>query len=157
MREKISKDSVFVCIGTNKHSLDSFGPVVGSLLEGSGLTVYGTLDAPIHALNCKDIIPTIKDRHPSCFIIAIDAALCNSDEKIDKILFRRTPIRPGKGVGKDLPEIGDMSLVWYIGRTSDRDDLLYTNDNIIENVRKTVSMAHKAHNKILRIIEKNEN
>lgn len=155
MREKITRNAVYVCIGSAKHHIDSFGPRVGTLLEESGLTVYGTMDIPIHALNCKMIIPLIKKAHPNDVIIAIDAAICRSEEKSDLLLFRRSPIKPGLGIGKSLPEIGNVSCVWYIGT---RDQVRESMKSFsYESLEKTIEMASKMHQKIMSVIEKNEN
>src|SRR4051794_9429675 len=48
---------VFVCIGTDRSTGDSLGPLVGSFLEEKDISsfhVYGTLDEPIHAVNLND-------------------------------------------------------------------------------------------------------
>ena len=69
---------VFVCIGSDRVTGDSLGPLVGTRLQYADnftLPVYGTLDFPIHALNLKDAMRSIKYFHPYNPIIAIDASL----------------------------------------------------------------------------------
>jgi putative sporulation protein YyaC len=71
---------VIVCIGTNRYSGDSLGPLVGSRLferfEGHGLVhIYGTLDKPIHALNIHKTIDHIAIKHRRPYVIAVDACL----------------------------------------------------------------------------------
>ena len=56
LKEYINKDSIIVCIGTDRCIGDSLGPIVGSMLKHKNfpLNVYGTVDYPIHALNIKE-------------------------------------------------------------------------------------------------------
>lgn len=112
---KSGKESLaVVCIGTDKCIGDCLGPMVGTLLEQYGMgNVYGTLEYPIHAINIPIRLPEIKQQHKNSFIIAVDACLGAGDE-IGNINLRDVPIRPGKGVGKTLESIGQMSLVGIV-------------------------------------------
>lgn len=112
---KSGKESLtIVCIGTDKCIGDCLGPMVGTLLEQYGMdNVYGTLEYPIHAINIPIRLPEIKQQHKNSFIIAVDACLGAGDE-IGNINLRDVPIRPGKGVGKTLESIGQMSLVGIV-------------------------------------------
>ena len=71
--------------------------------------IYGTLDAPVHALNFQNTFREIKKRHQEPFIIAIDAALGNASQS-GFILLKKGPLCPGKGVGKKLPPIGHLQI-----------------------------------------------
>ncbi len=69
---------VFVCIGTDRSTGDSLGPLVGSFLEEKDISsfhVYGTLDEPIHAVNLNDRLREITIKHQDPYIIGIDACL----------------------------------------------------------------------------------
>lgn len=69
---------VILCIGSDRVTGDSLGPLVGYKLKRfhTGiLHVYGTLDSPVHALNLDHIIADIKHSHPGTPILAIDASL----------------------------------------------------------------------------------
>ena len=102
---------LFVCIGTPSVLGDCLGPLVGSVLESKiPASIYGTLENPVHALNCKDIFQNIKKQHQKPFIIAIDAALGN-DTQSGYILLKKGPLFPGKGVGKNLPPIGHLQII----------------------------------------------
>ena len=101
---------LFVCIGTPSVLGDCLGPLVGSVLESKiPASIYGTLENPVHALNCKDIFQNIKKQHQKPFIIAIDAALGNSSQT-GYILLKEGPLHPGRGVGKRLPPIGHIQI-----------------------------------------------
>lgn len=107
---------IFVCIGTPSILGDCLGPVIGSILSeafsldaGYATEIYGTLDAPVHALNFRNTFRKIKKRHQEPFIIAIDAALGNASQS-GYILLKKGPLCPGKGVGKKLPPIGHLQI-----------------------------------------------
>lgn len=99
---------VFVCIGTDRSTGDSLGPFVGTLLTKIGYTnVIGTLDEPCHAENYLRLTEHIP---MDTKLIAIDAML-GSQHSIGMIKARKGPLKPGEGVGKVLPPIGDYSIV----------------------------------------------
>lgn len=104
-----------MCIGTDKCIGDCLAPLVGTLLQKNNFNypIIGTLDNPVHALNIENVIlNTLKD-YKGYFIIAIDACI-GDEEAIGDIQVRPSPIYPGKGVGKLLPQIGDISIVGVV-------------------------------------------
>lgn len=102
---------VVVCIGTDRSTGDSLGPLVGTRLVSGGVKspVYGTLDEPVHAANLKEVIDEINKKHRQPFIIAVDACLGNSCH-IGYANLGIGPLRPGAGVKKDLPPVGDVYI-----------------------------------------------
>lgn len=112
-------DIIILGIGTDKCIGDCLGPFVGTILKKSEFCypVYGTLKKPIHALNLKDRVNSIKAKHPHALIIAIDACL-GEDKSIGDIQIRNGPIDPGKGVGKNLPSVGDLSIIGIVHKLS---------------------------------------
>lgn len=102
---------VFICIGSNRHLLDCFGPLTGTMLQESlpALIVCGTLDQPLHARNLTREMMVIKKRHADRKFIAVDAAVGEENE-IGHIQFRSGPIFPGRAVAKALPAVGDYAL-----------------------------------------------
>jgi len=102
---------VIVCVGTDRATGDCLGPLIGSRLARSrtGHRIYGTLQEPVHAANMNSIFGKLKDENRGKTILAIDACLGRS-ESVGYITFRRGPLRPGSGVNKDLPKIGDMHI-----------------------------------------------
>ncbi len=113
MIQKYNKQQLpllFVCIGTPNIFGDCLGPLIGSVLENQiPAMIYGTLEHPVHALNCKEIFNKIKKQHQKPFIIAIDAALGTLAQS-GYILLKKGPLFPGKGVGKKLPPIGHLHI-----------------------------------------------
>ena len=54
MRASGRRQVVFLCIGTDRSTGDSLGPLIGSRLEAeeiSNVVVIGTLEHPVHAVN----------------------------------------------------------------------------------------------------------
>jgi putative sporulation protein YyaC len=105
---------VIVCIGTNRYSGDSLGPLVGSRLierfEGHRhVHVYGTLDTPIHALNIHKTLANIAIKHSQPYVIAVDACL-GQYYKIGTLQLVQLPLQPGMSLNKQLPPIGHIHL-----------------------------------------------
>lgn len=115
LKDYITKDTVILCIGTDKFIGDCLGPLVGTFLKRDNfpLPIYGTLNKPCHALNLNSTLDTIHREHPSAYIIGVDA--CIGDENsVGELQARDTPIHPGKGVGKSLPKVGDASIIGIV-------------------------------------------
>ena len=108
---------VVLCIGTDLVIGDAFGPLVGELLRkkyDARCFVYGTLDAPVTALNLDRYIRLIRSSHKNSKIIAVDSALGKSED-IGKISYREGSIKPGLATGKKLSAVGDFSVVMTVG------------------------------------------
>ncbi|MBU8881273.1 spore protease YyaC [Bacillus sp. FJAT-29790] len=111
-----SRPVVFVCIGTDRSTGDSLGPLVGTLLEEkkpSPFFVYGTLEDPIHAVNLEEKLNEIKKRHFNSYIIGIDACLGRL-KSVGFIQVGEGPVKPGAGVNKELPEVGHMHITGIV-------------------------------------------
>lgn len=122
LKEYIKENLVIVCIGTDKFIGDALGPLVGSILKCNNFPypVYGTLHNPIHALNLNKSLTSINEKHKSSYIIAIDACLGTN---IGDIYIRDHPIYPGKGVGKSLRDVGDISIVGIVSKNDSKNFL----------------------------------
>lgn len=107
-------DVLFVCIGTDKVSGDSYGPFVGTYLEEFGYDVLGTLDSPIHAMNITEKLSNLPSDKT---VICVDASTTDNYDHIGTFTVIKGSIIPGKGMGKDLGKFGDYSI---IGPTSIR-------------------------------------
>ncbi|GAA0378085.1 spore protease YyaC [Bacillus horti] len=109
-------DIVLACIGTDRSTGDALGPLIGTKLNElkmEGLHVYGTLDQPVHAMNLADTVIAIKEEHKWPYIIAIDA--CLGDLKsVGMITLGQGALKPGAGVQKKLPEIGQLHLTGIV-------------------------------------------
>ncbi len=118
LRPYADEQCLVLCIGTDKYIGDCLGPLVGTYLLNHQIPcpVFGTLDMPVHAINLKNAIKEIKVKYPDHMIIAIDACL-GSEDSIGNIQLRTGAIHPGKGVGKKLPPVGDISIVGIVDST----------------------------------------
>lgn len=107
---------IFLFVGSDSNIGDSLAPICGSLFdcEGSGVFAYGSLIFPITAKEVPFAVEFIKKAHPDSLIVAIDAAIGkNSDVGLVKV--QKSGIKPGLGVDKDLPEVGDLSVIGILG------------------------------------------
>ena len=107
---------VFVCIGTDRSTGDSLGPLIGTLLEEKTISpfhVYGTLEDPIHAVNLEDKLNEIKEKHINPLIIGIDACLGRL-KSVGFIQIGNGPVKPGAGVKKELPAVGDYHITGIV-------------------------------------------
>ncbi|MBE6082959.1 MAG: spore protease YyaC [Tissierellaceae bacterium] len=112
------KELLFVCIGTDRATGDSLGPLVGHKLtpilsKYKNIHILGTLNEPIHAKNLESKIEFIKNNFENPFLIAIDASLGRFD-KIGMINIKKGSLKPGLGVNKKLPNIGDISITGVV-------------------------------------------
>lgn len=108
---------VIICVGSDLSVGDSLGPFVGTRLtenENNDYFVYGTLENPITAKEVKTINEKIKRMHPFSKVLVVDAALGKNSE-IGYIKVFEGGIKPGLGVKKDLPLIGDVSIIAIVG------------------------------------------
>ncbi|RKD31673.1 spore protease YyaC [Thermohalobacter berrensis] len=109
---------IIVCIGTDRSTGDSLGPLVGDKLSSfmkwyPNVHLLGTLNEPVHAKNLEDKIKLINCSFSNPFIISIDASLGKS-ERIGYVTISTGPLKPGAGVNKDLPEIGDIHITGIV-------------------------------------------
>lgn len=109
------RELVVVCIGTDRSTGDSLGPLAGTMLaeKSPGLSVYGTLDKPVHAANLSESMESIISEHDRPFIVAVDACLGKA-ENVGYISVKPGPLRPGTGVNKSLPSVGDIHVVGVV-------------------------------------------
>lgn len=107
---------ILLCIGTDRSTGDCLGPLVGSIINAGDqdfYTVYGTLDKPIHASNLQETIEEIEQIYQNPFIIAIDASL-GKLENVGCVNLGDGSIRPGAGVNKNLPPVGQIHITGIV-------------------------------------------
>jgi putative sporulation protein YyaC len=114
--EHAQRELVIVCVGTDRSTGDALGPIVGSKLkklDPLGTHVYGTLDYPVHAMNLEETIDQVRANHPDAYVIAIDACLGQLNS-VGHLQLCSGPLRPGAGVNKNLPPVGDIHLTGIV-------------------------------------------
>lgn len=110
------QEIVVVCIGTDRSTGDCLGPLVGTSLSKYKCPyfhLYGTLEDPVHAMNLKDTLQQINATFLDPYIIGIDACL-GQTSSVGSIQVVQGPLRPGAGVNKELPPVGDIHLTGIV-------------------------------------------
>ena len=107
---------VFLCIGSDRATGDSLGPIIGYKLQQrrlSSVHIYGTLENPVHAKNLGDVIREIHDTFDRPFIVAIDASLGKASH-VGYFTLDEGSLKPGAGVGKELPQVGNLYITGIV-------------------------------------------
>jgi putative sporulation protein YyaC len=107
---------VLVCVGTDRSTGDSLGPLVGRNLERNPSflpSVYGTIEQPVHAMNLAETLHEVHRNHPNPFIIGVDACL-GQLTSVGCIQVGQGPVKPGAGVNKELPPVGDIHVTGIV-------------------------------------------
>ena len=110
------RDIIFFCIGTDRSTGDSLGPLVGTRLQKKqsySNRVFGTLDRPVHAVNLNDALDEVNARFNNPYIVAVDACL-GQLSSVGCIQIANGPIKPGAGVHKELSPVGDMHITGIV-------------------------------------------
>lgn len=141
-----NKTIIFLCIGSDRATGDCLGPIIGYKLskykKHYNYHVYGTLEEPVHAKNLKDTINLIRRTHDDAFIVAIDASLGKSNH-IGYITVGEGPLKPGAGVDKDLPEVGDIFITGIVNFSGVLDNMLLqtTRLNVVMSMADQICLA----------------
>ncbi|WP_236036672.1 spore protease YyaC [Heyndrickxia oleronia] len=147
IRENSGKEMVIICVGTDRSTGDSLGPLVGTILSEmkiKNFIVYGNIDEPVHATNLEETLNMVNQRHPNSFVIGIDACL-GRKKSIGKISIKQQPLKPGAGVKKELPEVGHCSIVGVVNISGFMEYL------VLQNTR--LSLVMKMANEIAGVIK----
>ncbi len=111
-----TQELVILCIGTDRSTGDALGPLIGSKLDEmlpKGVFVHGTLDYPVHATNLVETVDYIRRAYQRPLVVAVDACLGQADS-VGMITIGSGPMRPGAGVNKELPQVGDLYLTGIV-------------------------------------------
>lgn len=136
MRRQKKTKILFLCIGTDRSTGDSLGPLIGYKLTERRLKnakIFGTLDNPIHAMNLDCCMCSIRENFKDHVIVAVDASLGNV-EHIGYITLGRGSLKPGLGVCKELDAVGDLFITGIVGSAKNNDPLM------LQSVRLSVVM-----------------
>lgn len=143
---KLHKQIIFLCIGTDRSTGDSLGPLVGEKLKfltRNKVILYGNLENPIHAKNLEDTLKEIETNYDNPFIIAIDACL-GSIQNVGKIFIEKKPLYPGAAMNKNLPPVGHVSITGIVNISGTLEFMvlqntrLYTVMQLADNISKGI-------------------
>ena len=141
------RDLIIMCIGTDRSTGDSLGPLIGYKLDKSlrrynNVFVHGTLDKPVHAKNLKESIEFVYSTYQNPFVIAIDACL-GKLERIGYVTVGNGPLKPGAGVNKELPPVGDLHITGIVNLGGFMEYIILQNTrlNLVMKMADTVSEA----------------
>ncbi|RDI40882.1 spore protease YyaC [Falsibacillus pallidus] len=134
---------VVACIGTDRSTGDSLGPLIGTLLEEknpANFFVYGTLEDPIHAVNLAEKLAMIEEKHPNPFVIGIDACLGRM-KSVGVIQVGNGPVKPGAGVNKELQAVGNMHITGIVNVSGFMEFFVLQNTrlNLVLKMARTMS------------------
>lgn len=134
LEKKISqyKEIVILCIGTDRVTGDCLGPLIGYKLKGNlgdHFNIYGTLDEPVHAKNIEETTKKIYKKHKKPLIIAIDASL-GTPEHIGFLTVGEGSIKPGAGLNKKLPHVGDIFVTGIVNLNNVLDIFILQNTRL---------------------------
>ena len=138
---------VFVCIGTDRSTGDSLGPLIGYKLSSTkykNVFVHGNLDEPVHAKNLDTVMRQISETYSKPFIVAIDACLGRMDH-VGFINIGEGAIKPGSGVNTDLNPVGDIHITGIVNFGGFMDFLVLQNTrlSIVMKMADVVAMGIK--------------
>lgn len=136
MRKSGKRELVFLCIGTDRSTGDSLGPLIGYKLKQMKLSkaaVFGTLERPVHAMNLEQYLEVLRICYPDALIAAVDASVGNR-EHVGFVTLGRGALKPGLGVSKDLNAVGDIFITGIVGSCSSYDPLY------LQSVRLSIVM-----------------
>lgn len=138
MWQEKRKGVLLFCIGTDRSTGDSLGPLTGHKLKTLGMLndkipVIGTLDAPVHAVNLEQAIARVHHSYPDYVIVAVDASV-GQMEHVGCITLGRGALCPGLGVCKQLQEVGDIFITGIVGGYGNYDPLM------LQSVRLSIVM-----------------
>ncbi|MTI68513.1 MAG: spore protease YyaC [Firmicutes bacterium] len=133
------KDVVIVCVGTDRSTGDCLGPLIGHKLSNyfrryENVHIFGTLEEPVHAKNLEGKMRLIKNSYKNPLIIAIDACL-GKLERVGYVSIGEGPIKPGAGVNKKLPAVGDLHITGVVNMSG------FMEYVVLQNTRLNVVMT----------------
>lgn len=145
----VNRTIIFLCVGSDRCTGDSLGPLVGYHLKHikrKNIYVYGSLEYPVHSQNLQDTIDKIYNNFNNPYIIAIDASL-GSFNNIGKIFIENKPLCPGLALDKGLPSVGDLSITGIVNVSGKfefmvlQNTRLYTVNALAETIAKGISYS----------------
>lgn len=151
---KDNRDIVILCVGTDRSTGDSLGPIVGDKLKflvRDKVSLYGNLENPVHAKNISETNDLILKNHDNPYIIAIDASL-GSLQNVGKIIIESKPLCPGAALNKNLPPVGDLSIVGIVNISGSLEFMVLQNTRLYIVMKLAEIISSGIYHSILKTI-----
>lgn len=151
---KANRPIVFLCIGTDRSTGDSLGPLVGDKLKfliRNKVALYGNLENPVHAKNLRDTLEIINSNYNDPFIIAIDACLGNI-QNVGKIMIEKKPLHPGSAMNKDLPPVGDLSITGIVNISGALEFMVLQNTRLFTVMQLAETISKGIYHSVLKSV-----
>lgn len=151
---KSKRTIIILCIGTDRSTGDSLGPIVGDKLKflvRNGVALYGNLQYPVHAKNISNIINEINSKYTNPFTIAIDACLGNI-QNVGKIILESKPLHPGSAMNKSLPQVGDLSITGIVNICGAMEFMVLQNTRLFTVMQLADIISKGVYHSILKTI-----
>ena len=151
---KCSRPIVVLCIGTDRSTGDSLGPLVGNKLKflvRHKIHLYGSLECPVHAKNLRETIDEINYSFTNPYIIAIDACL-GSLQNVGKIIVEEKPLSPGAAMNKDLPKVGNLSITGVVNISGAFEFMVLQNTRLYTVMVLADAIANGLYHSILKTV-----
>lgn len=153
---KSNRTIIFLCIGSDRSTGDSLGPLVGyklKFLNRSNFYIYGSLESPVHSKNLNLILQRINENFDTPFIIGVDACLGNF-QNIGKVFIDKKPLLPGLAVNKALPPIGEMSITGIVNISGNFEFMVLQNTRLYTVMSLADSISKGIYHFILKSVGK---
>ena len=127
---------VILCIGTDRSTGDSLGPLIGYKLKEMNtvnFTIFGTLDRPVHAMNLDEYVNILQRFYRNDLVVAVDASVGHMEHS-GFVTLGKGALKPGLGVSKELRAVGDIFITGIVGSCGNYDPLM------LQSVRLSVVM-----------------
>ena len=147
---KDKRPIIFLCIGTDRSTGDSLGPLIGyklQFLKRKNFYIYGSLENPVHSKNIETILQRIQENFEDPFIIAVDACL-GSFQNVGKI----EPLLPGSALNKNLPSVGNMSITGIVNISGSFEFMVLQNTRLYTVMALADSIANGIYHFILKSV-----
>lgn len=151
---KSNKTIVLLCIGSDRSTGDSLGPLVGhklKFLTRENFYIYGNLENPVHAKNLCETIEKIHSKFKSPYIIAIDACLGNI-QNIGKVCVEEKPLSPGSAMNKNLPEVGNLSITGIVNISGSLEFMVLQNTRLYTVMQLAETISEGIYHSVLKTI-----
>lgn len=154
---KVYSTVIFLCVGTDRITGDTFGPIVGYKLKQffknkNNIEIFGDLNKTVCNNNIEEWLNFIGHNYSNPFIISIDSALSSNQDDIGKVIVGKGGIFLGSSLGRASHYIGNMSIKGIVAKNLGNPR---QNFRLLQNIHlgEVVQMADIVANGIFNSIE----